>query len=90
MKKESSGATSVTLSLDNCMLDDLRTRMDEDRDPGKEEEEEEEEEEDDEGSTRESSVDMVPVLKKDTPEMRIRRYVIKQSGYCAFFCFSTE
>ena len=51
------------------MLDDLRTRLDEDRETA-----DEEEEDDEEGSTRESSVDVVAVPKKEQPELRIRRY----------------
>ena len=52
------------------MLDDLRTRLDEDRESA------DEEEEDEEGSTRESSVDVVPVPKREQPQLRIRRYSI--------------
>ena len=70
VKRESNGATSVSVSLDDCMLDDLRTRLDEDRETA------DEEEEDEEGSTQESSVDVVAVPKKEQPELRIRRYGI--------------
>lgn len=77
VKRESSGATSVSLSLGDCVLDDLRTRLDEDR--VLEDEEDEEDEEDDEGSTHESSVDAVAVPKKEPTDLMIRRYTAPSS-----------
>ena len=70
-KKESSGTVAAKLSLENCVLDDLRVTLEEG--PG-EGEEEEEEEEDEEGSTRESSVDAIHEPEKQSREIRIRRY----------------
>ena len=71
VKRESSGAMSVNLSLGNCHLDDLRSSLE--KDGGSDEEKEEEE--DEEGSTRESSVDVVAVPEKEPTELRIRRYI---------------
>ena len=70
MKRESCGSTSVRLSLNNCVLDDLRTTLE------REEEGEEGEEDDDEGSTRESSVDAVLELAEESAQPRIRRYTL--------------
>ena len=75
VKRESSGATGVSLSLGDCVLDDLRTRLDED----KVLEDEDDEEDDDEGSTHESSVDAVAVPKKEPTDLMIRRYTAPPS-----------
>lgn len=69
-KKESSGVLSANLTMENCILDDLRAVLEEEVSR-----EDEEDEYDDDGSTRESSVDTVDVPKKQCSEQRIRRYV---------------
>ena len=71
VKKESSSALCVNLSLGNCVLDDLRATLDEEGIT-----ELDEEEDDDEGSTRETSVDAPEETDKQMNKMRIRRYTI--------------
>lgn len=70
IKKESSGIVSANLSLQDCILDDLRATLDEE-----ESREGEEEVGDGDGSTRETSVDIIDVPEKQCSEQRIRRYV---------------
>ena len=80
VKRESCGSTSVKLSLGNCVLDDLRTGLEE-------AEEEKEEDVEEEGSTRESSVDAVLELEKQPHEPRIRRYTFNSQPRVATpFC----
>ena len=93
VKRESCGSTSVKLSLGNCVLDDLRTGLEE-------AEEEKEEDVEEEGSTRESSVDAVLELEKQPHEPRIRRYTFNEPHvhhfasveikFSAYFCRMVE
>ena len=71
VKKESSSALCVNLSLGNCLLDDLRASLDEEGIT----EEDEEDEEEEEGSTRETSVDAPEEPDKQLSKLRIRRYI---------------
>lgn len=62
---------SAKLTVEDCILDDLRTLPEEG--VGKEGEEY-----DDDGSTRESSVDTIDIPEKQCNKQRIRRYLLAQ------------
>ena len=64
-KKENTGALSASLSLEDCIMDDLRTTQEQTEGEG--------EEEDADGSTRETSVDAIDAPEKVCNEQRIRR-----------------
>ena len=84
VKKESSGTVSANLSLENCVLDDLRATLEE-----KEEGEGEEGEgEEDDGSTRETSVDAIQMPEKQLNEPRIRRYESLGGIICYFTMYA--
>ena len=79
VKKESSGTVSANLSLENCVLDDLRATL---------EEKEEGEGEEDDGSTRETSVDAIQMPEKQLNEPRIRRYESLGGIICYFTMYA--
>ena len=61
-KKENTGALSASLTLEDCIMDDLRTIQEQTEGEG-----------DADGSTRETSVDAIDAPEKVCNEQRIRR-----------------